>query len=162
MKEFDNNGLRLAEFQARLFEESLNFFNCSSLVFVRKFLYSSILETLDNNDSSLISFTVDEALEIIKNEFKSNEYGKDKYGSNAMFWMGYIYRYISYTREVSTKFLMKLFPPKELFEVYYSYHTQSNEWVVSSLLSLHNLNENYFDKNYRLKEIIKNSNKTCL
>lgn len=57
------------------------------------------------------------------------------------------------------KFLMKLFKPEKLKDLYYTYHTQSNEWVVENLLTLKNLNESIFDKNYRLKQALKKIHK---
>ncbi|MCR5354926.1 MAG: hypothetical protein K6E43_05015, partial [Lachnospiraceae bacterium] len=74
------------------------------------------------------------------------------------FWIGYMYRYIAYTREVSTKFVMKLFPYKQMNDVYYSFHTQSPEWCVGSLLDMNEQSEDIFDNNLRLKEVIKASN----
>ena len=56
-----------------------------------------------------------------------------------------MYRYLSYTRDVSTMFVMKLFPYKQLNDVYYSFHTQDPEWCVQSLLEMNNLSEEVFD-----------------
>ena len=69
--------------------------------------------------------------------------------------MGYIYRYISYTRDTVTPFIMKLFDYKQMNEVYYSFHTQDPEWCIQNLLELHGLTEDVFDNNLRLKEVIK-------
>ena len=40
MREFDHNGLLLAEFQGKLFEKSEEL-NCSSPIFIRRFLHST-------------------------------------------------------------------------------------------------------------------------
>ena len=48
-------------------------------------------------------------------------------------------------------FVMKLFPYKQLNDVY----TQDPEWCVQSLLEMNNLSENIFDNNLRLKKVIK-------
>lgn len=69
--------------------------------------------------------------------------------------MGYMYRYISYTREQTTKFVMKLFDYKQMNDVYFAFHTQDPEWCIQSLLEMNNLTENIFDNNFRLKQIIK-------
>ena len=151
MKEFDNNGLRLAEFQGKIFEESRDYFKCSSPIFLRRFYHSNLLFSLDKNDSFLISFDIREALDSIERQFGSSKYGKEKYDKNALFWVGYMYRYISYTREVKTRFIMKTFPYKQMFDVYDAYHSQDSEWCVRSLLELNGLNEGYFDPNYRFK-----------
>ncbi|MFA6675708.1 MAG: hypothetical protein WCS49_02410 [Bacilli bacterium] len=155
MRELDTNGLRLVEFQGKLFEESVIRFECSTKVFLRRFFYSDLLVTLDKNDSSLISFSLEESFQSIEAQFGKSSYGKDKWNSNVLFWIGFIYRYIAFTRDVETKFIMKLFEPDMLKNLYYAYHTQNNEWVVENLLSLRNVDEKVFDKNYRLLNSLK-------
>ena len=152
MREFDTNGLRLAEYQAKLFEASHDRFKCSSSVILRRFLHSELLERMDKNNSAILSLDVIEGLNDIEDEFGISEYGNTKYNYDSLFWVGYMYRYISYTRNVSTIFLFKTFDYKKLFELYYPLHTQDPEWVIRSLLELYNLNEDYFDPNYRFKE----------
>lgn len=152
MREFDNDGLRLAEFQGKIFEESRDYFECSSPIFLRRFYHSKLLSNLDKNDSSLISFDIKESLDSINRQFGDSKYGQEKYNKNILFWMGYLYRYISYTRGVKTRFIMKTFPYKQLLDVYKAYHTQDIEWCIRNLLELNNLNEKYFDPNYRFKK----------
>lgn len=154
MKEFDYSGLLLAEYQGRLFEKSCEL-DCSTGIFMRRFLHSNLLKTLDRNNPGLLSFDVDEGIADIIAQFGKTDYGKVKYSANSLFWIGYIYRYISYTREQSTKFVMSLFPYKQLNDVYYVYHTQDPEWCIQNLLELNHLTEDYFDNNFRLKQIIK-------
>ena len=71
-----------------------------------------------------------------------------------MFWIGYIYRYISYTREINTVLLTKLFNYKQMNDVYFTFHTQDPEWCVRNLLEMNDLSEDIFDNNSRLKELI--------
>lgn len=154
MRNFDHNGLLLAEYQGKLFEKS-NELNCSTGVYMRRFLHSDLLKKLDTNNTSYVSLDVSEGLNSILEQFGDSDYGKDKYSKNALFWMGYLYRYISYTREQSTKFVMKLFPYRQMNDVYYSFHTQDPEWCIQSLLEINNLTENIFDNNVRLKQVIR-------
>ena len=154
MRKFDHNGLLLAEYQGKLFEKSTEL-NCSTGIFMRRFLHSHLLKKLDTNNPSSLSLDVTEGTYSILEQFGDSDYGKLKYSKNSLFWIGYMYRYISYTREQSTKFVMKIFDYKQMNEVYYSFHTQDPEWCVQSLLEINNLNENIFDNNYRLKQIIK-------
>lgn len=156
MRKFDLNGLRLAEFQGKIFEDSIERFECSSSIFIRRFLYSDLLRKLDKNESSLLSLDVNEGLNDIENQFGYSKYGKTKASREVMFWIGYMYRYISYTRETGTPFLFKIFNYKQMMKLYYVYHTQDPEWCVKNLLELNGLDENIFDKNYRLKMAIKN------
>ena len=154
MREYDHNGLLLSEYQGKLFEKSSDL-NCSTGVFIRRFLHSELLEKLDSNNSSLLSLDTNEGMNCIMEQFGESEYGKIKFSPDSLFWIGYLYRSVSYTREVSTKFILKTFDYRQMNEVYYTYHTQDPEWCIRNLLQLNNLSEDYFDNNYRLKEVIK-------
>lgn len=154
MRKFDHNGLLLAEYQGKLFEKSYDL-KCSTGIFIRRFIHSNLLNTLDSNNPALLSLDVNEGISSIIEQFGDTDYGKTKYSKSALFWMGYIYRYISYTREVSTRFVMDLFAYKQMNDVYYTFHTQDPEWCIASLLDISGLDENIFDNNYRLKEAIK-------
>ena len=153
MKTFDHDGLLLAEYQGKIFERSTEL-RCSTAVFLRRFLHSDLLKKMDMNDVTSLSLDANEAIESIQNQFGESDYGKVKYSKNSMFWIGYIYRYISYTRGVATKFVMRLFPYKQLNDVYYSFHTQDPEWCVHSLLEMNDQSEDVFDNNLRLKALI--------
>ena len=137
MKDFDHDGLLLAEYQGKIFEQSTEL-RCSTGVFLRRFLHSDFLKKIDKNNVSSLSL----------------DYGNTKLSNSALFWIGYIYRYLSDTRDISTKKVMKLFPYKQLNDVYYSFHTQDPEWCVRSLLEMNGLTEDVFDKNLRLKALI--------
>lgn len=159
MKAFDIEGIKLAEYQAQIFEKSISKFNCSSPVFIRRFLHSTLLQNIDKNNLAFLSMSVDEALDSINLEFGDTEYGKEKYSSDEMFWLGYFYRYISYTREIDTKLLFKLFDYKKIVNLFYTYHTQDFEWCLQNILELNNYSEDIFDPNYRLKEVIRKKGK---
>jgi len=152
MREFDHNGLLIAEYQGKLFEKSEEL-NCSSPIFIRRFLHSNLLDDLDNSKS--FSYDTNEGLQSILEQFGDTSYGKEKYSKAALFWIGYMYRYIAYTREQSTNYIMNLFNYKQMNSVYYTYHTQDPEWCIKSLLNLNNISEKIFDNNDRLKNIIK-------
>lgn len=154
MKNFDHNGLLLCEFQGKIFEKSAEL-DCSSSVFLRRFLHSNLSKALDDNTNSNLSLDAEEGLSQITNEFGDSTYGKIKYSKSSLFWIGYLYRYISYTREQSTKFVMQIFPYKQLNDVYYTFHTQDPEWCIRNLLEMNKLNEYVFDNNFRLKQVIK-------
>ena len=154
MRKFDHNGLLLAEYQGALFEKS-NELNCSTAVYIRRFLHSDLLKKLDTNNPASLSMDVNEGVNSIIDQFRISDYGKIKYSKSALFWMGYMYRYISYTRELSTKFVMKLFSYKQMNDVYFTFHTQDPEWCIQNLLEINNLSESVFDNNSRLKETIR-------
>lgn len=154
MREFDHTGLLLSEFQGKLFEKSTEL-ECSSPIFLRRFFHSDLSRRMDGNTTISLSLDVDEGLAQMEEQFGKTSYGKVKYSKGSMFWMGYLYRYISYTRNHSTNFVMQLFPYKQLNDVYFTYHTQDPEWCIRNLLEMNNLDENIFDRNYRLKQIMR-------
>ena len=133
--------------------------NCSTGVYIRRFLHSDLLKKLDANNPASLSLDIMEGNNSILEQFGDSDYGQVKYSKGALFWIGYMYRYISYTREQSTKFVVKLFDYKQMNDVYYSFHTQDPEWCIQSLLEINNLTENVFDNNIRLKQIMKDKGK---
>lgn len=154
MKHFDHNGVLLAEFQGKIFEKSSKL-DISTPIFMRRFLHSDLLKKLELNNAAIILLDENLALDEINEQFTDTKYGKIKYSSTALFWIGYFYRYVAYTRETTTNFVMSIFPYEKLNELYYSFHTQDMEWCLNSILDLYSLNEKIFDVNYRLKELIK-------
>ncbi len=126
----------------------------TAIEFIRRFLHSDLVKNMDMNDTASLSLDVNEGIFSIQNQFGESDYGKIKYSKDALFWVGYMYRYISYTRGVTTKFVMNYFPYKQLNEVYYSFHTQDPEWCVQSLLEMNGQSEDVFDNNLRLKAVI--------
>ena len=64
MREFNHNGLLLAEFQGKLFEKSEEL-NCSSPIFIRRFLHSDLLKKLDDGNSAMIPLDVNEGIQNI-------------------------------------------------------------------------------------------------
>ena len=155
MKKLDTNGLRLAEYQGKLFELSAIYCKCSTNIFMRRFFYSDLLKILDRNDSSILSLDPKEGLEQIQEQFGQSFYGKEKQSGESLFWVGFLYRYISYTRNTTTRLLMRLFPYQKLFELYPIYHTQSLEWCIENPLELQDYDSSIFDPNARLKEALK-------
>ncbi len=158
MRNFDHNGLLLAEYQGKLFEKSSDL-NCSTGIFIRRFLHSELLNKLDSNNPALLSLDVNEGITSIIEQFGDTDYGKIKYSKSALFWIGYMYRYISYTREISTKFILDIFTYKQMNDVYFSFHTQAPEWCINSLLDINGIDDSIFDNNLRLKKIIKKKGK---
>ena len=153
MRKFDYNGLRLCKYQGELFEKSLEL-DCSTPIFMRRFMNSKLAERIDLNETAFINLDPDDGIYDLSLEYGKSSYGSIKFPKSSMYWIGYMYRYISYTREESTEFIMKTFDYNTMNKLYYSFHTQDPEWVVESLLELYKLDPNYLDKNYRLKKIM--------
>lgn len=149
MKNLNKLGLDLCAFQGRIFELATRRAKESSLLFVRRFMKSDIARSLDN---LAIVEGLDEsaALTSLEKQFKDVDKGK-KYSPNAMYWVGYMYRYICYTRQISSRLVYEWFKPSLLLSLYESHHTQSEEYTIASLTELTHLDPNLFDLHYRFK-----------
>jgi hypothetical protein len=157
MRKLDSEGLLLAEYQGKLFERSYDL-SYSTPIFMRRFKYSELVKLLDENTTAFVSLNVKEGIDSIIEQFGESSYGKIKYSRAALFWIGYMYRYIAFTRDCSTRFVMNLFSYELLNNVYFAFSTQDPEWCIRSLLDIVNLDERWFDKNYRLKETLRKHN----
>lgn len=154
MKKFDDLGLKLAEYQAMIFEQSVEKQDCSSLVFIRRFKFSNLANRLDNANADVL-LDVNYAFDELNDQYSNKKYGNEKMSKEVLFWIGYITRYFAYTREIKTKEVFELIDAKKLPESYYVYHTQSEEWTIERLLENANISSDYFDKDKRFKESLK-------
>ncbi len=157
-KELDYEGMLLCSYQGKLFEKSYDL-NCSSAIFLRRFINSHLLDEIDLNTTINKTLDEDEGIASIISQFGPIDYGKNKYSKESLFWMGYIYRYISYTRDISTRTLFSLFHHELLNAIYYPYHSQDPEVVVQYLLKINGLQEDDLDKNNRFKFYLLKLNK---
>lgn len=155
MRNFDANGLELASFQGELFEQSVDECKESSPIFLRRFFLSDYAATLDDEDISIQALDINEAFLSLNKEYGESDYGKVKYSRAALYWLGYLSRYVSYTRELSSRTFYRLFDVKEIYGLYEAYHTQSEEWCIAHLLKKNGYTEATLDKNERLKESLK-------
>lgn len=155
MREFDANGLELASFQGELFEQSVDRCEESSPIFLRRFYLSDYAFLLDEGEASLLSLDPNEAFESLHRQYGPSRYGKTKYAKAGLYWLGYFSRYVCYTRELSSRSFYRLFDVKDIYGLYESYHTQSEEWCLAHLLSKKGYTEATLDKNQRLKEALR-------
>lgn len=154
MKEITKDGLILCDMQGKIFENSLNE-NCSSEIFIRRFVYSTIAYSFDNYGILNSIITIDEIAKKINEEFGLSSYGKVKYAREELYWIGYIYRYFCFTYELSTKMAYKIIKPKELRGLFYPYHSLDPKQAVSRILESKNI---YYDEKRQMErdmEILK-------
>ncbi len=123
MKPLNSIEIKLCQKQAKIFEMSVTETTCSSPVFIRRFMYSSIARSMDEKLYLFTSETEEDAFETLENEFGKSEYGKDKFSQDQMFWIGYIYRCIAIKYNLSSKYVYKLFNTKEVLKYYNICHT---------------------------------------
>ena len=107
MKTIDNNGLILCDIQSELFENSMNL-DCSSEIFIRRFMNSSIVKKFDSTQLLDDTLTINDIFEELTNEYGDSMYGSVKYSKNELYWIGHFYRYFCYTYEISSKQAYKI------------------------------------------------------
>lgn len=138
MREFDENGLFLAKLQAEIFSTSTKHANCGSLTFIRRYIYSDYCLALDNLTALNEIITSKEIINNI-NKIYPKAYGSYSYDSERMYWLGYIYRYYSYTREISSIQVYKIIKPSELLSTYIPFHTLDPKKVIQQIEEMKNV-----------------------
>ena len=134
VKKIDRDGLLLCELQAKTFELSLSEQGTSSEIFIRRFMNSNIAKELDNASILQTNLQAKDILERIDEEYGVSEYGSVKYTANELYWIGYIYRYYSYTYGRSSRQVYKTVKPKELRGLFLPYHTMDPAQAVDRIL----------------------------
>ena len=123
MKPIDHIGLKQCKLQADFFEQSVKKTNCSSGIFIRRFMLSELAERIDKSGIMSESKTIDDMFTEIENQYGPSNYGKTKYNPEELHWIGYLYRYWAYTEEKSSKCLYRIIKPEELRNLYIPYHS---------------------------------------
>ena len=155
MRKIDHDGLLLCKIQGAIFENSLKKTNTSSEIFIRRFMLSDIAKQFDSKaylDGTLIK---DEVFELIEEEYGESSYGRNKYNSEVLYWIGYLYRYFSYTYELTSKQVYRYVKPKELNGLYLAYHTLDCAQAIERILEAKNISFDIDEQNKRLLQIIK-------
>jgi len=133
MRQIDDMGYKLCNYQADLFEHSATQTDCSSLVFVKQFMSSNIASRMDEISFLFEAIDVPQCLDELAKEKKLSQ-GSEKYPSYILSWIGYIYRYIAYTREISSRVLFTIVNTKDLYAVYEAYHSLDPEEATIRIL----------------------------
>ena len=87
MKKLNFNERKLCQIQGKIFEESIQKVQCSSLIFIRRFMQSSLATKFDDYSFLVIALDINDCFYEIENEYGFSSYGKIKYSKNEMFWM---------------------------------------------------------------------------
>lgn len=157
MREFDEYGLKLSRYQGELFLMSKEKAACSSPVFLRRFMYSDVARRMDGEGFLFEATGQSDVLNEIDAQFGKSDYGKMKYDGEELYWMGYLYRYWCYTREISSKKLYKMIKPGELKKLYYPYHSLDPAMAIERIMEANRLREeDYTQRGVEiLRELIK-------
>lgn len=116
---------------------------------------SNFSKSLDTNEILDESISIEEVFSLIEEEYSIKNYGKNKFNIEVLYWIGYIYRYFSYTYELSSRNVYKIIKPKELNELYYVYHTFDPSIAISRILEEKNISFDVKNQNEKLLEMLK-------
>ena len=118
---------------------------------------SAVAERMDDGGFLYEACGVKEIFDELVDEFGDSSYGKEKYSENELYWIGYIYRYWSYTCGMSSKQLYNIIKPKELRTLYYPYHSLDPSQAIERILESKGLlEEDLTQKGVRLlRELMK-------
>lgn len=141
MREFDDYGLMICRYQGKLFEESLKSADCSTPVFIRRFMLSETAERMDRYGFMFGALSERDAIAEIEEQYGKSNYGKIRYGREELYWIGYLYRYWAYTREVGSRMIYRKVKPSELERLYYPYHSLDPAQAVERILEAKGLRD---------------------
>lgn len=160
MKKIDEEGLKLCALQAEVFTDSLTATQCSSLVFIRRFMNSEVAARMDRNGFLLEACDVTSIFNEVEAQYGPTSYGKERYGREELYWLGYLYRYWTYTYEKSSKQVYKQMKPKNLRKLYYPYHSLDPAQAIERILeSSGSKEEDYTEKGVQILRGILNREK---
>lgn len=141
INKLNDASLLSCRFVSDLFEYSTKKQECSSKVFIKAYVYSSVSNTISNSSFILNSLDISQAYELIKKE-KKLTIGKDIYPSYVMSWIGYIMEYFTLSTNIPLTVLYKKIKPEELYTLYESYHSLDNDLVIQRICEAKNINLN--------------------
>ena len=147
--------LLLCELQAKAFELSVTKMNTSSEIFIRRFMKSRIAGQFDNKSILESNNQPGDILTAINEEYGISNYGSVKYTSNEMYWIGYIYRYISIAYNLTSSQVYKIIKPKELKGLYLAYHTLDVSQAAERIFEAKNIFSNEDEEIKRQYQIFK-------
>ncbi len=144
MKNINESGYVSCRFVSDLFEYSTKVKECSSKVFIKAFVYSSVSKRIGNDAFLFDSLDVTVAYDLIKKE-KNLTRGKDIYPSYVMAWIGYVMEYFVKTTGIPLTTLYKKMKPEEFYRVYEAYHSLDNDEVIDRICEAKKINTNLND-----------------
>lgn len=136
--DLDLIGSKLCDVQGSLFESFANT-EYDPECLIRVFMNSELSKNLDSDYNRMQwageEYLLEELLDVYKEQLepKSEEYSKD-----ALFWMGYVYRYWHYYKNESSKNIYKIAPFKTMNINYLMFHTFSVEHAIDDLIEIYN------------------------
>lgn len=123
MREFDRDGLILCKLLGEVFSASKGRYACSSEIFIRRFMYSETAKLFDSLAALDEILSADDIFSLLDGEYEQSSYGRNKFDTEVLYWIGYMYMYGSYIYERPLKSMYRFIKPKELSSLYFAYHS---------------------------------------
>ncbi len=123
MRKMDSLGLKICSYQAVLFESSLENTDCSSKIFIRRFMNSNLAKRMDSDGFVFDSLDISDAIRELEEQYGVSSYGIEKFSIEEMHWIGYMYRYWAYISGKSSKQIYKIIKPEKMRKLYFPYHS---------------------------------------
>ena len=129
----DSIQLKLCDIQGRLFERSTAF---ASEGFIRDFMNSEVAEHLDSPYNKLQWMGEEYLLEELEDEKELATDG-EKYSTEVLYWIGYLYRYWACSRGEKSKRIYRQAPAKTMKRNYMVFHTFDPEISIDDLIEIY-------------------------
>ena len=100
---------------------------------------SKIAKSLDNKGILQTNMQPKDLLDRIEEQYGRSSYGSVKYTANELYWIGYLYRYFSYTYDMLSAQVYRIVKPKELRGLFFAYHTMDTSQAIERILEAKNL-----------------------
>lgn len=128
-------------FQEEVFQKSAEICECSSAVFVRRFMNSRVTALLDQQLLWGVSLAPEDVFAQLESEYGPSSYGQTHFDGEALYWMGYLLRYWAITRNIASKALYKRVKPGELAGLFDAYHTLDPDQAIERISEARGLPE---------------------
>lgn len=79
MRKMDKDGLLLCDLQGNTFELSIELTSTSSEIFMRRFMNSKVVKTIDNESFLQMNLQSKDIIKQVEEEYKESNYGSVKY-----------------------------------------------------------------------------------
>lgn len=139
MKQIDDTGLLSCKFVSDLFEYSTKAKECSSKVFIKAFVYSSVAKRISSDSFLMDSLDIVSAYNQIKKEKKLTR-GSEIYPSYVMAWIGYIMEYFTKVTDIPLTAFYRKIKPEELYILYEPYHSLDTELAIRRICEAKGIN----------------------
>lgn len=128
----DRIQLKLCDFQGRLFERSTEY---ASEGFIRNFMNSEVAGHWDSPYNKLQWMGEEYLMDELKDEKQLATDG-EKYSSDILYWIGYLYRYWACTRKERSKSIYRKAPAKTMKRNYLAFHTFDPDVAIDDLIEI--------------------------